>query len=332
MLATWRSWDTLQVPTLFAHSDTLWFLSYLVPILWRLIHILLVTMFNWGREKDLEHTSNSEDCEGLLSASERSSIDTQLRPVSREHSWLTTTIIVGFTAIISALSGAWIVQTSRLDADSFSIRHTSQYSPIIDDVAITYSLVRFNGSLMRSNVFRQDAGPEVDAAWKSLGADFHAVSIPLDRAAKSGFAEDQVKIKKEYGGGYPANVEGLHHLHCLNLLRKSLAWNIEYYRRQGLGPFSNSEDILKYHTTHCLDILRQQLMCTVDVGVLGQVWYQPHNQPPEAFVDFNTVHKCRNFEAIRNWADKHQLPASEDTPLDFLERPKAGDRIWHTVP
>ena len=127
MLATWRSWGTLQVPTLFAHSAALWFPSYLVPILWRLIHISLVTMFNWRREKDLEHTSNSEDCEGLLSASERSSIDTQLRPVSRGPSWLTTAIVVGFTAIISALSGAWIVQTSRLDADSFSIRHTSQY-------------------------------------------------------------------------------------------------------------------------------------------------------------------------------------------------------------
>jgi hypothetical protein len=44
-------------------------------------------------------------------------------------------------------------------------------APIVKDVGVTYSPVRFQGSLLKSNVFRLDAGPEVDAAWKSLGAD-----------------------------------------------------------------------------------------------------------------------------------------------------------------
>lgn len=39
--------------------------------------------------------------------------------------------------------------------------------------------------------------------------------MPADEAEKSGLAPDQVKINEEYGGGYPANLEGLHHLHCL---------------------------------------------------------------------------------------------------------------------
>jgi hypothetical protein len=47
----------------------------------------------------------------------------------------------------------------------------TQVAPIINDVKIQYSLVRFNGSLLKSNIFRQDFGDEVDAAWKSLGAD-----------------------------------------------------------------------------------------------------------------------------------------------------------------
>ena len=37
----------------------------------------------------------------------------------------------------------------------------------------------------------------------------------MDEAPESGFKVDQVKINKKYGGGFPANVEGLHHLHCL---------------------------------------------------------------------------------------------------------------------
>lgn len=237
-----------------------------------------------------------------------------------------------FTAVVSAAFGAFAVQHSRWNADDFSIRHSSQYSPIIKDVGVTYSKVRFDGSLLKSSVFRQDAGPEVDAAWKSLGVDYRAARIPVEEAQRSGLAQDQVKIKEKYGGGYPANVEGLHHLHCLNLLRKSLIWNFDYYQKQGLGPFSNDADILKHHVTHCLDILRQQLMCTVDVGVLGQVWYQPPGKGPEAFVDFNTVHKCRNFENVRDWAEKHQLPDADTVPDDYLELPKEGDRIWHTVP
>lgn len=102
------------------------------------------------------------------------------------------------------------------------------------------------------------------------------------------------------------NVEGLHHLHCLvrqpsssdgkwlmmtpqNLLRQSLWFNYDYYHGQGKGAFVNEDKILKLHVTHCLDILRQQLMCSVDTGVLGQVWWDP--QSPKTFVDFNTVRR-----------------------------------------
>ena len=39
------------------------------------------------------------------------------------------------------------------------------------DVDIEYEIVQFNGSLLMENVYRQDAGPEVDAAWEALGVD-----------------------------------------------------------------------------------------------------------------------------------------------------------------
>ena len=44
-------------------------------------------------------------------------------------------------------------------------------APFVKDVGLKYEIVAFNGSLLRENVFRQDAGPEVDAAWTSLGVD-----------------------------------------------------------------------------------------------------------------------------------------------------------------
>jgi len=44
-------------------------------------------------------------------------------------------------------------------------------APIIKDVGVTYNQIQFNGSLLVSNAYRLDAGPEVDAAWKELGVD-----------------------------------------------------------------------------------------------------------------------------------------------------------------
>lgn len=185
--------------------------------------------------------------------------------------------------------------------------------------------------------------------------------MPVEQAKQSGLAPDQVSINEKYGGGYPANVEGLHQLHCLvsgrtksrdpnanaiikNLLRQTLHWNYDYYHGLGQGAFKNDDFIVRRHTSkytppygwyivlsrlaHCLDIIRQQLMCTVDIGVLGQVWLYP--QRPEAYVDFNTQHRCRNFEDVRRWAEENQLP--ENVPDDFLARPKRGDRVYEEIP
>lgn len=46
-------------------------------------------------------------------------------------------------------------------------------------------------------------------------------------------------------------------------------------------------------------------MCNVDTGVLGQVWVDPEG--PEAFPDFNTKHVCKNYENVRQWAEKLQV-------------------------
>jgi hypothetical protein len=96
----------------------------------------------------------------------------------------------------------------------------------------------------------------------------------------------------------------------------------------------NSEYIVQIHTTHCLDILRQVLMCNPDVGVLGQVWWQPPKQGyPSPFVDFNTVHQCRDFEAVRAWAEAHQLPLEDKVNMSrFYEMPKPGALLLDAIP
>jgi hypothetical protein len=49
-----------------------------------------------------------------------------------------------------------------------------------------------------------------------------------------------------------------------------------------------------------------------------------------AFVDFNTKHQCKNFDAIRQWAEERQLP--ENPPDDYLVMPGKGDRVYAEIP
>jgi hypothetical protein len=184
---------------------------------------------------------------------------------------------------------------------------------------------------MQEDIYRRPASPEVDAAWQALGVDYRPLRIPPEDFQKAGLSDKHVQIKEKYGGGYPANVEGLHHLHCLNLVRQATFWDIDYYRAKGKGAFTNSDEIVRLHVSHCIDILRQQLMCQADVGVFGQVWYRATPEDtPAAFVDFNTDHKCRNYDDIREWARVRQLP--EDAPEDFLQPPLPGQQVHAGVP
>lgn len=70
-------------------------------------------------------------------------------------------------------------------------------------------------------------------------------------------------------------------------------------------------------------------MCTADTGVLGQVWVWPDE--PKPFVDFNTKHKCKNYDEIRQWAYENQLP--EHPPHDFIQKePEEGDMVYPEIP
>jgi hypothetical protein len=64
-------------------------------------------------------------------------------------------------------------------------------------------------------------------------------------------------------------------------------------------------------------------MCNPDTGVLGQVWY--NQDKPTAFPDFKTQHKCKNFDAIRQWAEEHQAPELNTLPPDYMKQPRKED-------
>jgi len=279
-----------------------------------------------NRDISFNRLAQHEDCESLSSEGKDTEGHGPLQDASPSRIWQAT--IICLVLLTATVLGAWLRGPFLVDSNRLCVNRVSNYSPLLEDVDISFSMKRFNGSFMHENIFRQTGSPEVDAAWKSLGVDYRAAIVPTSLAARSGLIESQVQVSPKYGGGFPANIEGLHHLHCLNLLRQGLWFNYDYYLAKGEGAFSNEKHILRVHVTHCLDILRQQLMCNVDIGVLGQVWWNKNQ--PTAYPDFNTQHKCRNFKDVRKWAEAHQAP--KVVPPDFLIPPRSLDDVYETMP
>lgn len=108
------------------------------------------------------------------------------------------------------------------------------------------------------------------------------------------------------------------------MVRKGMWYNYDYYKDLGEWSFKNEEMILQLHASHCLDAIRQVLMCNVDTGVLGQIWYNT-DDAARTFPDFRTQHKCKNYDAVAQWAIDHQAPPTESLPDDYMAAPEDED-------
>ena len=58
-------------------------------------------------------------------------------------------------------------------------------------------------------------------------------------------------------------------------------------------------------------------MCDADVGLIPMYWVKRHDHP---YPDFSTYHKCRDFEAVKDWAQENQVDMGEGWK-GYLEKP-----------
>ncbi len=109
---------------------------------------------------------------------------------------------------------------------------------------------------------------------------------------------------------YPAVVDTFHQVHCLDLLRKNLITNYEYYygRKYNFTP----PIFQQAHLNHCLDSLLQDLMCQGDAHLNFFQWIEGQSGPQP---DFAVNRQCRDFYAMRRWYDENTIP-------NFKERAK----------
>ncbi|KAL9941447.1 hypothetical protein ACHAO5_008979 [Verticillium nonalfalfae] len=145
-------------------------------------------------------------------------------------------------------------------------------------------------------------GKEVDRAWDHITNNVGDQMISQAQLERLGLDPSSIKWKHPTTGeeGYRVGIEVFHQLHCLNLLRMA-TWS-EYYSQEEVGgDVATDPEDLRGHVDHCLEALRLNLMCQSDIGIFTFKNYP--DLPVEGhWPDFSTLHVCRNFDDIRNWA------------------------------
>ncbi|KAK4614145.1 hypothetical protein CLAFUW4_08725 [Fulvia fulva] len=111
------------------------------------------------------------------------------------------------------------------------------------------------------------------AAWEALRVDYEGVIVP-DRYAADFDIVPGFHLRVTPDGtvdgpplsGYPSMPLALHHLHCLNLLRQGLSFNVDYYRQTKHPSWTEdqTDEHIEIHVAHCLDFPRELYMCHAD--------------------------------------------------------------------
>ena len=66
------------------------------------------------------------------------------------------------------------------------------------------------------------------------------------------------------------------------------------------------------HVDHCVDSIRQSIMCAADISPLVWLWDEKEN---EAKAVMETLHTCRDWEAIAEWAKENAIKGNFDTTV-----------------
>ncbi|KAL2137767.1 hypothetical protein VTI28DRAFT_8324 [Corynascus sepedonium] len=216
------------------------------------------------------------------------------RTLCQHWVWLGHIALLSVSTTLFAL--AFCLHYGRL-SNLAATPQSSIYSPATP--IVKYENVRYNLTPIMDWSPYVGKGPEVDEAWEQISR-VGDMMISREEVERLGMSLDSLKITDPRTGkvGYRAAIEVFHQLHCLNLLRQ-YTWK-EYYVNVGGDVAADPEDV-RGHVDHCLETLRMNLMCQADVGVFTFKVY-PELGDDDPWPDFSTVHTCRNFDDIRDWA------------------------------
>ncbi|KAB8237446.1 oxidase ustYa family protein [Aspergillus alliaceus] len=245
--------------------------------------------------------------------------------LSNWQGWILLLIVV-FASLLLGFGTNELYRHNKL-SEAQCTQMLSGYSPALE--AVEYIDYQFQGEFSDSNVYKGRPRPELDAAWDRASA-LHELSMEPKHLPLLNKSETAIRYSPEQGGGYMVELEVFHQLHCLNLLRKQIYR--EYYMRPENMPamFDVPKKLLYNHIDHCVDTIRQLIMCTGDVSPVTANWVVTHHHPHP---DFNTRHKCRNFDKLLEWAEERDHGGVEFRPdSTLLPAPHLSETFWDVEP
>lgn len=131
--------------------------------------------------------------------------------------------------------------------------------------------------------------PDIDAAWEDL-AGIQEIYLTREEAIAASVDDTYIDPLTNL---YEVEIESLHHLHCLNYIRKSI--DIDHY-----PDIQAQAETWRIHLDHCIDSIREFIMCKADMTPI--ILIPPErSEIPVPLPEFRTTHVCRNFEKLNNW-------------------------------
>ncbi|OAA40014.1 hypothetical protein NOR_06008 [Metarhizium rileyi] len=181
----------------------------------------------------------------------------------------------------------------------------SPWSPLWE--AVEFWEGNFENDFTHPSKYRGPPTLELQQTWNSL---WGVRGIGVDKEGLQKLNKSDVDQYIQIQGSdadnptYGAAIEALHQLHCLNVVRQ-YTWPLEMYDKSWgkLYP-SDFEDAAtaRVHVDHCIETLRLSLMCYADVTPVLLMY---DAEAGGRRTDFNTHHKCRNFQRILDYMDSH---------------------------
>ncbi|KAF3384622.1 hypothetical protein F1880_002188 [Penicillium rolfsii] len=253
------------------------------------------------------HCGNEEDIE-----SEKLLTNGRLaRKSAHSRAWICLTIANVTILSITILLVLTATRSLPGNEKNAALRPVSWWSPILDDIEIPQFTTTLNGTLFalpQVSIAREEPSAENDATWAQYEKVLTHV-VTREQIIKLGKDPRTVaRFDDKYWGmgddAYMVQLDVMHQIHCLNLLRKAA---FEEY--PGYEPDLDVKDRMWWiHLGHCTDILLQNLQCNANTEVLTLDWVDDRQAP---WPDFSVNRKCRDFNALRDWQRENAVDADK---------------------
>lgn len=209
-------------------------------------------------------------------------------------------------SIMTVAALAWLMWHDNRQFEESCARRHNIWSPAMD-LRDQTTKKTFFGTFDAPTPFKGSPNEETEAAWDTMW-NYNTVNLTAEQMIELGRPLDSIQYPDEFGGGYLAQVEAIHQLHCLHII-----WQEHHYEAVPLLAEQKAKRPSYYerHFQHCIDIIRQRLMCTADPGLVTFRWVEGEDTTPEP--DFNTPHMCGDWDRLVSWNNDHAASVDVDT-------------------